>query len=271
MQEFQEAGSVAELPKQHVSLMALCKALSPERLGAYSLAEDADSLDCIARYLWNGSLCIDFHATLHMLEVSLRNNIFRASQRYVNTRGRRLLVPDCWLTAEPSLLFRNEADRVGEALARVREKYRDRQEHTAGRVIAKLGFGFWTSLFHAPYDHSRTDGPQLWPHLLPHVFPSIPRRKRTRTDVSMHLNRIRDFRNRIAHHEPIWNRDILLMHDQILETISWMYPDLAKATRMISEVELTYHKSHIYYRQFAARLLGVCEPTIPGPLRPLFE
>jgi hypothetical protein len=270
MQELQ-AGSVPELPKQHVSLIALCKALSPDRLGAYSLNSDSDSLDAIARYLWNGSLCIDFHASLHVLEVVLRNNLYRASQKHVKTKNRPLGTFKCWLTASPSLLYEREALHVQEAVARVREKYRNDKYHTPGRLIAKLGLGFWTSLCRAPYDHSRHDGPQLWPALLQPVFSHLPREHRTRSAVSAHLEEIRDFRNRIAHHEPIWDWDVLSMHNKIITAIAWMYPDVAGGVRILSEVEITYKKTHSYYRQFAARLLGIDEPAIPSPPRPLFE
>lgn len=73
-----------------IRLSELCAAMSHERLGAYSLDTDLDSTDALARYLWNGALCIAFHPSLHVLEVALRNNLFRASQRHVNTAGRTI-------------------------------------------------------------------------------------------------------------------------------------------------------------------------------------
>ncbi|MBX6331688.1 MAG: hypothetical protein IRY91_07565 [Gemmatimonadaceae bacterium] len=127
---------------------------------------------------------------------------------------------------------------------------------TQGRLVAKLGFGFWTALCRAPYDHSRADGPKLWPTLLPRVFPHMPRAGRSRQNVQARMDGIREFRNRIAHHEPIWNRDLLKHYDEILDAISWMYPNMSKAVRVCNDLELTFRRGPEQYRPLAARLLA---------------
>lgn len=256
--------------KPLVPLGELCIALSADRLGAYSDKDnDRDSTDAVARYLWNGALCNAFNPSLHALEVTLRNNIFRCSHGHVVTMGRSLGTFRCWLTASPTFLFAKEAEKVADAIKRIGP---DRRYHTQGRLIAKLGFGFWTALMYSPYDHSRRDGPKLWPKLLGSVFPHQQTGWRTREAISARFDDIREFRNRIAHHEPIWDRDPLMRYDEILGALSWMYPSMAKAVRLCGDLEITYHRGPEQFRELASRLLGSPDltPIDPssGPVRP---
>ena len=38
------------------------------------------------------------------------------------------------------------------------------------------------------------------------------------------MNALRRLRNRIAHHEPIFQKDLRLMHDETIEAIRWLCP-----------------------------------------------
>lgn len=249
--------AMQELPKEPraplVSLAALCAAVSHERLGAYSLVSDKDSTDAVARYLWNGALCISFHPSLHALEVTFRNNLFRASEAFVSTAGRTMGPFGCWLDVTPSFLLPLELNAVQAAKLRIGKNPR---HHTPGRLVAKLGFGFWTALCQGPYGHGRVNGPRLWPSLLPKVFPSMPKSMRSREVASARLDAIREFRNRIAHHEPIWDHDLLVRYDEILEALGWMQPSMSKAVRVCGDLELIYHNGPEQFRTLAARLLG---------------
>jgi hypothetical protein len=243
-----------------VSLAEICRAVSTERLGAYSTTDkgDLDSTDAVARYLWNGALCIAFHPSLHALEISLRNNLFGASSAFVATAGRKIGPYQCWLDAQPTFLYKNEEEKVQDAKARISA---DRRPPTAGRLVAKLGFGFWTALCRSPYDHARAGGPRLWPSLLLKVFPHLPKPQRQRQIVQQQLDDVREFRNRIAHHEPIWDRDPLARYDEILTAIGWMYPGMAKAVRVCGELEYTWHSGPERFRALAERLLGASPPS----------
>ena len=43
------------------------------------------------------------------------------------------------------------------------------------------------------------------------------------------LQRIREVRNRIAHHEPIWDRGVDATYDTLLEVLGWMSPKMVAA------------------------------------------
>jgi len=89
-----------------LSIGALRRALSEERLSAYSTSSDSDALDAAARYVWNGALATAMVPALHALEVTLRNNIFAASLKIVDEQALRFGEVPCWLDAEPSLLYK---------------------------------------------------------------------------------------------------------------------------------------------------------------------
>ena len=56
---------------------------------------------------------------------------------------------------------------------------------------------------------------------------NFPRSIRSRDTLYRRFDKIRALRNRVFHHEPIWNRDDLLQcHDEIVEYIGYVNPTL---------------------------------------------
>ncbi len=106
-------------------------------------------------------------------------------------------------------------------------------------------FGFWTHLLTAEYEEPRKLS-LLWPHLTAEVFPSRPAQIRWH-HLENKFTRIRDLRNRLAHHEAVWkfqeldangkpdysrpvyglNASLHLLRrawDDILEALYWICP-----------------------------------------------
>lgn len=80
-----------------LSLAAVHKALSQQRLGAYATASDKDEIDRVARYLWNMALASALQGSLHVFEVTLRNAIYGASVKLIDTSKLRMPeVPAGW-------------------------------------------------------------------------------------------------------------------------------------------------------------------------------
>lgn len=63
----------------------------------------------------------------------------------------------------------------------------------------------------------------LWRGALFRAF--LARGGMKRSVVHGRFNAIRRFRNRVAHHEPVFHKDVAGMHDEIIEAISWMRRD----------------------------------------------
>lgn len=73
-----------------------------------------------------------------------------------------------------------------------------------GKIVAELTFHFWKRLYGPDYDQT------LWRTTLKKTF---PRKTITRATVAVHLERIYQSRNRLAHHEPV-------ISQRFLDTIS---------------------------------------------------
>lgn len=74
-----------------------------------------------------------------------------------------------------------------------------------GRIIAELNFRFWTSMLDKRYEQV------LRPQLIKTAFPYMQRKIRTRKVLSQQFHKIRQLRNRIFHHKPIWHWQDLVM------------------------------------------------------------
>jgi hypothetical protein len=102
-----------------------------------------------------------------------------------------------------------------------RNKLTDAQKTlTAGRVVAQLSLGFWTSLFNVYYEQKAPGDPRFWPRLLVPVMPWMLHHRRTRKNLVRYLNDIRTLRNRVFHLEPVWHLAALpQQHALILDVI----------------------------------------------------
>ncbi|MEX2571759.1 MAG: hypothetical protein WD737_10720 [Gemmatimonadota bacterium] len=214
---------------QHPTLGGIRRALSETRIRAYTAPGDQDEYDAIARYLWNGALCFALTPALHAVEITFRNAMYESSVKVMSKKGisfKHDEVP-CWLDATPTMLLPTEEARVEEAKEDLRRRRDYPQCMTTDRLIAKLGFGFWTGLCKSPYEQGRKDGPQLWPGLTEYLFPFVD--NKSRSEVFHHMRAIRDFRNRIAHHDPIWDHKVVEFEATLIEKLRWMNQHIALA------------------------------------------
>lgn len=110
--------------------------------------------------------------------------------------------------------------------------------------MSQLNFGFWVGLFDSQYEQV------LWTRLLRPVFPHIPRSERIRTRLSKRLHSIRLMRNRVFHHEPVWNRsDLETLHGRVLETIGWISLDIRQFIEMLDRFPKIYSQGPEKYEQ----------------------
>lgn len=166
-------------------------------------------------YTWNTAVSAAFYGPLQGLEIALRNAMHRQLSA---TYG-----PD-WYDSPRCGLDTGALNRIAGAKADLeREGYMVDPPH----VVAALAFGFWVSLLgrgghrtgagtaRANYEMT------LWRPALHRAFPHIRKR---RADVRRPLDYLRTFRNRIAHHEPIFGRHLAADYASILEVTGWICP-----------------------------------------------
>ncbi len=230
---------------------SVCRSLSSQRLAAYSLEDDRDSVDMLARYMWNMALCASLHPVLHAVEVSFRNAIYESGVQATATRNLNFRRIRCWLDATPTLMRPNEERDVTEALTRL-----DARRQTPGHLVSQLGFGFWVRLCYAPYEHGNKAGPQLWPAAA-NRFPGCPKTKRTRVDISRAFDRLRQIRNDIAHHQPVWDRSPETIHDFALELLGWLNPTFRDAVSRCSTFSGICSSGYAAFRMQAEQTVWV--------------
>ena len=188
----------------------IIKALSLQRLRGYIRTSDLENSDfLIKRYQLDIKLSQSFYPALHIIEITLRNQTFKALESYLGND---------WLLQNKlsKRIFRKlEFDKVNESLNKLK---RSKKPIETSNLIAELSFGYWTSLFTSHYEF-------LWreKNLLRVAFPNMPRYKLKRKNISIELNKIRGLRNRIFHYEPIWHwSDLPEHHKRISSVIQWM-------------------------------------------------
>jgi hypothetical protein len=163
-----------------------------------------DRARALATYEWNVALGQSLMRDIAHFEVALRN-------AYDAAFSTRWTDPNHWLLSPSSPvvmpIWRVKPDRTG--LKRGTDvNYINRKAVDSaikkcggvnaqpGKVIAELSFGFWRSLTTASHEKS------IWVPYLHGAYPKGTRRSVVDNDIAD----INEVRNRIAHHEPIFDR-----------------------------------------------------------------
>ncbi|MBT9557811.1 MAG: Abi family protein [Myxococcales bacterium] len=197
----------------------LRKSISAPRFRTYEGAT-ATARDALLLYAWNARASAAFYVSLQGLEVTLRNAFHREMGAKFG---------EDWLTASRSSLLAEQRRLVDEALTQLQKLGRGQGPDD---VVAALSLGFWLSLLTKSYE-------TLWRQALYRVFSNakaVTGRGLNRPDALDKLNHIRVLRNRIAHHEPIFQRHLEADAKSISDVIRWMSPETADWYSSISDL-----------------------------------
>ena len=183
---------------------------SRERMQTYLDAADGNRAVALQHYTRNVQLGAAFHGPLQALEITLRNAIH--DQLAAHYGSHWYMDPAPGLDNHARNAIDGQLKHGGSAL-------------TPGPFVASMSLGFWVRLLgRGSYvngggkaDYERT----LW---RPALFKAFPGRQR-RT-VQQRLNRLRQLRNRIAHHEPVFDRNLTEDYALLLETVGWISADV---------------------------------------------
>lgn len=185
---------------------ALPDVFSAPRFATYLAEKNADRVEALRLYKWNLDVSCAFFAPLQVCEVCIRNAISEAIEltygsNWPYDRSFEISLPD------PSKAYSPRKD-----IKKLR------REPTTGKVIAETKFVFWQKMFTARHDGA------IWNKHLRTVLPNSDPNKtvqQIRSQAYSSLEDIRKFRNRIAHHEPIFRRNIEEEYKIIREVVSW--------------------------------------------------
>lgn len=183
-------------------------ALSTERLVPYLRAANGELDRALRLYEWNLAVSGGLYEALGIFEVVLRNALSAQLAAHHDTLAGH------WYDDPLGVL----SDRAQEDIAAARRRVRKlRRPETPGRVVAELSFGFWKFLLAKRYEAT------LWTGCLRHAFPNL--QPQSRAVVYRSLDELHTVRNRIAHHEPVHNRDLTADMLTIYRLLDWIDAD----------------------------------------------
>lgn len=172
----------------------------------------------MVNYLWNMALAEALYIPVNTVEIALRNALHSTLSHHFGTPS--------WYDRQ-GLLEPTQVRDVHRAKSRIRDYG---NTLTPDRVVSELTFGFWVTILSRNYDTRLWQGQHAAP--LKQAFPRVPRRQRQRGTIHRHYNAIRELRNRVFHHEPLFDdRRLRHRHDDIYQGIHWINPHLTDYIR----------------------------------------
>ena len=173
-------------------------------------------------YGWNARISAAFMLPAHFAEVSIRNAVSEALTAVYGSQWPWDATFEHSLPAPGGSVYSPRKD-----LLRTRK-----QQSSTGKAIAELKFMFWQSMFTARHDV------RVWNNrilsLFPHSSGFEPQQLRGR--IYNDLEVIRKLRNRIAHHEPIFTRNLAEDRMRLLELVALRSSTTAAWVQAMEEV-----------------------------------
>jgi hypothetical protein len=186
---------------------ALERTISKARLRPYLKSSGHDRERAFKLYLWNVMIGQSFHFPLQAVEISLRNSI---SSVFVSIYGQK------WWRESTAKQFLDEwaIDELATARKRLSRK---RIRPTPDEMVSRMSFGFWVATLAPQYK------PKIWSKHLMAAFPYLPSGT-TQQVIYARANKALELRNKIFHHEPLIDRNLLVYHSELMELLKWICP-----------------------------------------------
>lgn len=201
--------------------------VSEARFAVYLGAAGGDRSAALELYEWNVALSAACFEAFHYVEIVVRNAIDRELAARFDEDRRE--IP--WFLLE---IVEDQKARkaLEESVARVRSRLRAQNtgRDTRAQIVAGTDFGFWTELLHGQYE-------SLWREAAHKAFPGSSGRRK---DVLPVLDKLRVFRNRLAHHDSLLVVDVPAYLDDMLLVLGWIDPSAAEWLRRTQRIESVY-------------------------------
>jgi hypothetical protein len=210
-----------EFRSRKVNNSALELAISKQRLGRYCHNRDYNIEDAVAIYLWNCRLAEAFNFSTHVCEIVVRNSIQKSLRvRFANP----------WFEqyAFLSLLDRKHQDDLSRTISEEKELHKSRMSDD--HIVSSLSFGFWEHLTTKRFDRT------LWLRGIKHSFPNAFKVGLTIRAVNARIQTARQWRNRVAHHRALFDREPDRKFEERVALIGWTCEDAALWVRQNSTV-----------------------------------
>lgn len=202
--------------------------ISPNRIATYSKSLGTpNARRALNLYAWNAQVSGAFMLPQQLCEVSIRNAVSEVLTVVYGSQWP-------WDST-----FEGSLPNPGVGFNMRRELIKTRSMVTRGntdKLIPELKFVFWGKMF-----TKRFDG-RLWQPHISRAFSGLPGSrtpKQCRSMIFNELEHVRQLRNRIAHHEPIFQRNLHSDFNRMLTLIRWRCPKTAAWLSQIETVTAT--------------------------------
>lgn len=188
------------------------KFFSQPRLRRYHQIADGDFRKSMQLYEWNLEISSAFQTPLHYCEIAVRNAV---ADTFCNAYG------EAW-PSHPGL-NRSLNSYSRNLLYDSRKKYDKRisekivmDSKITGKIVSELNFVFWEQAFARRWRN-------FWNDKILATFPNYPENDPDvlRTTLHRRIQNARELRNRIAHHEPIFERQLAQELSMIFDIVYW--------------------------------------------------
>jgi Abi-like protein len=199
---------------------AIIRALHDDRIDRYLPATYGNQEDALRIYLWNCALCEAFYLPLHFAEIVIRNAI---NNHLIERLG------DRWFENRTFIKILNQhyQDDLDDLLQA--ELLRHGDNLTCHHLVSELSFGFWQHLLTKRFSRI------IWATGFKSAFPNLPN-SMERQDIYNRIEIIRKWRNRIAHHKPIFDQGPSAKYHDLLQLMRWVCHDTANWISSVAKV-----------------------------------
>ncbi|MFT8420532.1 MAG: hypothetical protein ABF665_03275 [Gluconacetobacter sp.] len=204
--------------------MSFQSEISETRFATYLKHTNNDENQAIELYIYNMNISASLMFPISILEVLLRNSISKRLENYFRTEN--------WALGEEikDFLMKKGKERLEIAIQTLRDEV---AIVTTNDVISTLSFSFWKFLFHNFYSN-------FWEENFRHVFINVKNPwEYVQRDAYRDLQTINKLRNRIAHHEPIFEHDLEKEYNIIVDIIN----KISSSTWVHCKTASTFHQS----------------------------
>ncbi len=215
---------------------------SHHRIDRYLIATSNNNRRAIRLYKHNLKISQSFYPILSVLEIILRNKLNEklsthfSDPNWIINQKRGFMIDPALSYNHPRTGRRVNNHFIKESVEKSENKLnRAGIPLSPGKIIADQSFSFWTELFELTYYRILLGRPiQIFQHL-----PSTT----SRVDILNRLTKIRKFRNRISHYEPICFNgntidftEAINVYNTIIELLNWIDPELVKFIKDLDQV-----------------------------------
>jgi Abi-like protein len=215
---------------------------SSSRIDRYHNATGKIENKTIELYKANLTISKSFHPLLGILEVIFRNKIndtlslhFNDPNWIINQKTGFMIDPSLTFTYKKTGKVKTNRFLLKEITRAENRLTKSGANITSGRIISEQTLGFWTDLYEV-HNYKLLKGKPI------KIFTTLPAGY-GRKEVNDELNKIRRFRNRINHNEPICfsgsNVDFtetLEVYNSIINLLIWIDPQLPEFIEDIDEI-----------------------------------